>query len=417
MSDDDITWTNEKRTLGELEPWPRNPRQIRRDQAERLVQSFEDYGQVETLALGPNGEVYNGHQRLNVLMDKYGPDYEVDVRVASRALSEKERERLTVFLHHGAAGEWDWDLLANDFELDDLIEWGFSEFDLQLGGYGADDFEEEVPSVQPNVRDLPLDLIWTSGTKDADATQDPHVVHVFCCQAVRAGWMYGCRSTDGPCVGTIYSPAHRLEFLDCLYTDYDHDHHRRAVKKWRPKYATVRDIMSRKQCVEAGIAYYELEQILAWAEDLDQYAQHVIVIPKYDCLDQIPDKYVLGYSIPTSHGGTPLPIDAFRGRRVHLLGGSWKKQLNYLATLGGDVVSIDHNYSLKAASYGQFADPEGNMSQVTQDLGMPRVNNAMMIAQAISVGSIGYKVWELLGKEVPNQPDPLTVLQEALPAH
>jgi hypothetical protein len=125
-----ITWTNETCKLSELKPWPRNPRQIKTDQAKRLVESFEQFGQVETIAVGPDGEVYNGHQRLNVLMAKYGRDYEIEVRVSSRSLTEKEREKLTVFLHKGAAGEWDWDILANEFEFDDLIKWGFKETDL-----------------------------------------------------------------------------------------------------------------------------------------------------------------------------------------------------------------------------------------------------------------------------------------------
>ena len=128
----DITWTNETRKLSDLVPWPRNPRQIRQDQAKRLNESLDDFGQVDVIAIGPGGEVYNGHQRLNVWAEQHGPDFEVAVRVASRELSEKERERLTVLLHKGAAGEWDFDTLANEFELDELLEWGFSEWDLQI---------------------------------------------------------------------------------------------------------------------------------------------------------------------------------------------------------------------------------------------------------------------------------------------
>ena len=117
-----ITWSNQRRKLSELIPWERNPRQITDKQAERLVDSFEQFGQVEIIAIGPENQIYNGHQRLKVLSQKYGADYEVDVRVASRALTEKEREKLTVYLHKGAAGDWDFDLLANEFELDDLLD-------------------------------------------------------------------------------------------------------------------------------------------------------------------------------------------------------------------------------------------------------------------------------------------------------
>ena len=144
-ADGHLIWTNERRKLSDLIPWPRNPRQIKKDQAERLANSFDEFGQVETLAIGPIDEsgkhpIYNGHQRLNVLAAENGPDYEVDVRVASRPLTEKEREKLVVYLHKGAAGEWDFDTLANEFEFDDLVAWGFSEKEL-LGL----DFGNEVP--------------------------------------------------------------------------------------------------------------------------------------------------------------------------------------------------------------------------------------------------------------------------------
>jgi len=128
----DLIWANEKRKLSDLVPWPRNPRQIREDQAARLSESLDQFGQVDVIAIGPDGEVYNGHQRINVWAADHGANFEVDVRVASRELTEKEREKLTVFLHKGAAGEWDFDTLANEFELDELLEWGFEERDLEL---------------------------------------------------------------------------------------------------------------------------------------------------------------------------------------------------------------------------------------------------------------------------------------------
>lgn len=124
-----ITWTNERRKLSDLIPWARNPRQIQDAQAERLVDSVETFGQVETLAIDPSNGVLNGHQRLSVLAGQYGMDYEVDVRVASRPLTEKEREKLTVYLHKGAAGEWDWTDLAT-WDYGDLTAWGFDSDEL-----------------------------------------------------------------------------------------------------------------------------------------------------------------------------------------------------------------------------------------------------------------------------------------------
>ena len=142
-----IQWQNDKRKLGDLVPWPRNPRQIRKDEAKRLSDSLQKFDQVETIAISPDNDIYNGHQRLNVWIEEYGPDFEVDVRISSRALTEKEREKLTVYLHKGAAGEWNFDILANEFEVEDLIDWGFSENELQIEGFDFGD-DGDAPEAQ-----------------------------------------------------------------------------------------------------------------------------------------------------------------------------------------------------------------------------------------------------------------------------
>lgn len=137
-----ISWTNERRTLGDLRPWTRNPREIGKEQANRLADSFISFGQVEAIAIGPANEVYNGHQRIEVLTRKFGMDYEVDVRVASRPLTEKEREKLTIYLHEGATGEWNFDLLNLEFDLDELVDWGFEArklgFEMEKANDGKD---------------------------------------------------------------------------------------------------------------------------------------------------------------------------------------------------------------------------------------------------------------------------------------
>lgn len=147
-----ITWTDATRRLGDLLPWPHNPRQIRGKQAERLLESVEEFGQVETLAIDPDNEILNGHQRLKVLMQKHGPQYEVAVRVSSRKLSERERQKLTVYLHKGAAGEFDFEILANTFDTDDLLAWGFEAH--ELGGIPDVEFKEYDESVADEVEYL-----------------------------------------------------------------------------------------------------------------------------------------------------------------------------------------------------------------------------------------------------------------------
>jgi len=125
-----LTWTNERVRLRDLKPWERNPRQMSKRAAQRLLDSWRDYGQVHLVVVGPDNEVYDGHQRLSALKAVYGEDYELEVRRASRSLADDERRRLVVLLHSGATGRWDWDALAG-WEAQQLIEWGLDEDTLK----------------------------------------------------------------------------------------------------------------------------------------------------------------------------------------------------------------------------------------------------------------------------------------------
>lgn len=156
-----IEWRSERRRLGALRPQPDNPREIDREHARRLRESWEEYGQVETIAVGPGGEVYNGHQRYLVLLAEHGPDFEVDVRVASRALGRREWQRLTVLLHEGATGAWSFDGLANWEGVDeaDLIEWGFDPAALGLIDWPGIP-EEPPPKQTDGDRSAELQAKW-----------------------------------------------------------------------------------------------------------------------------------------------------------------------------------------------------------------------------------------------------------------
>jgi DNA modification methylase len=73
-------------------------------------------------------------------------DYEVDVRVSSRELTEQERKKLVIYLRKGTVGSFDWDILANNFEIPDLLEWGFSEKELTGLDFGGE--KPEDPGAQ-----------------------------------------------------------------------------------------------------------------------------------------------------------------------------------------------------------------------------------------------------------------------------
>jgi len=70
-------WTDVTISLGDLLPWSQNPRFSTKAQAARLLKSWKELGQFQTIAIGPQDEsgkapVYDGHQRLAALLTLHG---------------------------------------------------------------------------------------------------------------------------------------------------------------------------------------------------------------------------------------------------------------------------------------------------------------------------------------------------------
>jgi hypothetical protein len=156
-----IQWTNETITLGELKPWGHNPRRSTKKQAAALLESMAEFGQVQTIAIGPDGEVYDGHQRLSALLTVHGKAHRIDARRADRALSEEERQRLVLKLHIAANGEWDLEALGN-WDLPLLVENGFDNdwlanlnqmqaFGIELLGEAVEEQAGEEGDAEPQV--------------------------------------------------------------------------------------------------------------------------------------------------------------------------------------------------------------------------------------------------------------------------
>jgi site-specific DNA-methyltransferase (adenine-specific) len=143
-------WHNEKRRIKDLVPYVANPRQITEKQAKDLKASLERFGVADPLIINTDNTIIGGHQRKKILETLMGidPDYEIDVRVPDRELSIDEMRELNVRLNKNT-GSFDFDILANNFELDDLLDWGFEKSDLDL--YYAPEFDEYDESVADDV--------------------------------------------------------------------------------------------------------------------------------------------------------------------------------------------------------------------------------------------------------------------------
>lgn len=125
----DLHWTNITVKLGDLKPWDQNPRTSSKAQAKRILASFEKFGQPLPVCIGPDAELYDGHQRLSALLTIHGRDYEIEARQSSRPLTDDERRALVLALAN-ATGSWNWEQLSG-WSTADLHQWGFDQETLR----------------------------------------------------------------------------------------------------------------------------------------------------------------------------------------------------------------------------------------------------------------------------------------------
>ena len=127
-----------------------NPRQLTKDQYQGLKDSITRFGLVDPVIVNKHKDrkniIVGGHQRVKVAKDlgfKDVPCVEVSLTL------DKERE-LNIRLNRNT-GEWDWDSLANYFDVSDLLEWGFTDDDLQFKEPELDEGkieDDEIPEVE-----------------------------------------------------------------------------------------------------------------------------------------------------------------------------------------------------------------------------------------------------------------------------
>ena len=127
----------EKIQINKLKPATYNPRQISKKQYNDLKDSIVKCGVVEPIIINKDFTVIGGHQRLQVCKElKYK-----DIDCVVLDLTKEEERELNIRLNK-SGGEFDLDMLANEFEIEELKDWGFKEIELGLN-IDKIDIEEE----------------------------------------------------------------------------------------------------------------------------------------------------------------------------------------------------------------------------------------------------------------------------------
>ncbi len=143
----------EYRKLKDIKLLDRNPRTIRDDDFKKLVQSIEanpDYFEARPLILSDRtGElvIIAGNQRYRAAKElklKEVPTFLI------KDLTE-EREKEIIIRDNVSNGQWDFDLLANEWDVDQLEEWGLDipNFEVDEVLEAEEDDFDATPSEEP----------------------------------------------------------------------------------------------------------------------------------------------------------------------------------------------------------------------------------------------------------------------------
>lgn len=109
--------------ISDVKTNPKNPRLIKDDKFKKLVKSIQEFPQMlelRPIVVDENNIVLGGNMQLKACIEVGLKEIFI---VQAAELTEDQKDEFIVKDNVGF-GEWDWDLLANEWDTDKLTEWG-----------------------------------------------------------------------------------------------------------------------------------------------------------------------------------------------------------------------------------------------------------------------------------------------------
>ncbi len=129
--------------LSAIKQNPNNPRSINKDKFAKLVKSIEEFPrmlELRPIVLNKDNIVLGGNMRLKAC--KQIGLTEVPVVYADDLTEEEQRQ--FIIKDNVGFGDWDWELLANEWDVSDLNDWGLDlpDMDVEVLEAEEDNYEE-----------------------------------------------------------------------------------------------------------------------------------------------------------------------------------------------------------------------------------------------------------------------------------
>lgn len=130
-------FVTEKVMVRELVPSSKNPRKIKQEEKRKLWERLQKFGLISIPIRDADGTILGGKQRCELLVQYGFGDSFIDVRTATRKLTEEELKEVMI-IENSHAGQWDLEMLKKEF--DDYLD--LSSFGLDLSE--LDEMTKEV---------------------------------------------------------------------------------------------------------------------------------------------------------------------------------------------------------------------------------------------------------------------------------
>lgn len=130
---------------------PDNPRIIKDDKYKKLVQSLKEFPEmteIRELVLNKDHVILGGNMRFRAMQEAGWK--EVPVKIVDWP---EDKAKEFIIKDNSNFGEWDWDILANQYELEDLEVWG-----VELPMLDRSDQEDIESTELDNSQKLNLDI-------------------------------------------------------------------------------------------------------------------------------------------------------------------------------------------------------------------------------------------------------------------
>ena len=134
----------QKVKINSIKTNPKNPRLIKDDKFKKLVKSIQEFPQMlelRPIVVDENNIILGGNMRYKACIEAGLKEIYI---LKAEDLTQQQKDEFIVKDNVGF-GEWDWDILANEWEPEDLSQWAI---DLPISWNKEDDLVEPIDKLE-----------------------------------------------------------------------------------------------------------------------------------------------------------------------------------------------------------------------------------------------------------------------------